>query len=128
MLEDCRSIDLSGLATALLSVLAHGYLPQLQRVICVPNADDEKLVTLAEVLKGCHDRPGLQMIPAETLGMAAVDRLRAVVDGIPAPGASSAKPKGKAKGGGRRAGAQGQWAGATLDDEGRNLLLQHLLC
>lgn len=83
----------------------------------------EELIALAQVSL-C--RPGLQILPAQRLNVATVQMLRATVNAIPAA-PSVAQGEAGSSTTCAAAGTQGQQAALVLSDEGRRLLLQHLL-
>lgn len=122
-----RSDELHQLATALSTVLSHGYLPRLRCVLCpVPRfkLSKPKQVAFAQVLKACCVR----LVPERGLSVAEIDRLRAPLDATPAPDSpTTRKLKGAAGRGSTGAGTHQQRAGETLYGEGRRLL-QRLLC
>lgn len=115
------------LPAALPSVLSQGYLPQLQHLVFTHFPESpENLASLSQIL--CV-RPEMKIGMSRELTTAKIDELRAAVQRIPAPKPTAASTS---RGGTRAATAaaattQGQGA-VTLDEEGRRLLLDRLLC
>lgn len=128
----------------LATVLAHGYLPRLRHLVLnvidsegklIDHGDEKEggfLPHMAQVLKA---RPGLEISFAHKLRSSTVDRLRARLARIPAPdagsGSSSSSASTLAGGTMARIGVVawgGPLDGLTLDDEGRRLLCEGLLC